>query len=64
MTKNLFLLFSLYFFVVQAVIVGILTGNPLFYKLGAINAGAILIISLLYALFTMQDPKPKTQDSR
>jgi hypothetical protein len=55
MTKNLFLLFSLYFFVVQAIIVGILTGNSLFYTLGAINAGAILLISLLYFLFTPQE---------
>jgi hypothetical protein len=52
MTKNLFLLFSLYFFVVQALIIGFLTGNHLFYTLGAINAGAIVIISLLYILFT------------
>ena len=52
MTKNLFFLFSLYFFVIQAVIIGYLSNNTLFYKLGAINAGAIILISILYALFT------------
>ncbi|MDR0282033.1 MAG: hypothetical protein LBI53_01555 [Candidatus Peribacteria bacterium] len=52
MTKNLFFLFSLYFFVIQAVIIGYLSNDLLFYKLGAINAGAILLISILYALFT------------
>ena len=52
MTKNLFLLFSFYFFVVQAIILGLLTGNVLFYQLGGINAGAMLIVSLLYFLFT------------
>ncbi|GHV25401.1 hypothetical protein FACS1894176_03790 [Bacteroidia bacterium] len=60
MTKNLFLLFSIYFFVAQAIIVGLLTGNVLFYQIGAINAGAILVISILYALFTTPDqPKEK-----
>ena len=52
MTKNLFLLFSFYFFVVQALIVGLLTGNILFYQLAAINTGAMLFIILLYFLFT------------
>ncbi|MDR0860667.1 MAG: hypothetical protein LBO09_06975 [Candidatus Peribacteria bacterium] len=60
MTKNLFLLFSIYFFVVQAIIVGLLTGNVLFYEIGAINAGAILLISILYAVCTTSDnPKEK-----
>ncbi|MDR2541415.1 MAG: hypothetical protein LBD11_06785 [Candidatus Peribacteria bacterium] len=60
MTKNLFLLFSIYFFVAQAIIVGLLTGNVLFYQIGAINAGAILVISILYATFTTPDqPKEK-----
>ena len=52
MTKNLFLLFCIYFFVVQAGIAGLLTGNSIFYQLGAINAGAILLISIFYAMFT------------
>ena len=65
MTKNLFFLFSLYLFVVQAVIIGYLSNDPLFYKLGAINAGAIILISILYALFTqpnIQGEKAEKKD--
>lgn len=48
MTKNLFLLFVIYFFVVQALIMGLLTGESLYYKLAGINAIAIFLISFIY----------------
>jgi hypothetical protein len=52
MTKNLFLLFVVYFFVLQAGILGLLTGDTLYYKLGGINALAIILISIIYSLCT------------
>ncbi|MDR0651035.1 MAG: hypothetical protein LBG59_06690 [Candidatus Peribacteria bacterium] len=54
MTKNLFLLFVLYFFVVQALFLGMLTGDSLYYKLGGINALAIFLIVVLYHVFTAE----------
>jgi len=48
MKKNLFLLFSIYFFVVQPLIVWILRGQTNFFRLGAINLIAILLIWSLY----------------
>ncbi len=50
MKKNLFLLFSIYFFVVQPVIVGFLRGQTNFFRLWAINLVAILLITALYAI--------------
>lgn len=61
MTKNLFLLFSIYFFVLQAIIIGLLTGNPLFYQIGSINAGAIILISILYVICTPSDPSKEKE---
>jgi len=55
----------IYFFVIQAIFIGLLTGNIFFYQLGAINAGAILVICIAYALFTgekkemKKEPKPE-----
>ncbi|MDR2415098.1 MAG: hypothetical protein LBD75_00310 [Candidatus Peribacteria bacterium] len=54
MTKNLFLLFVLYFFVIQALFLGILTGDSLYYTLGGINAVAIFLIVFLYQVFTAE----------
>jgi hypothetical protein len=65
MTKNLFLLFVLYFFVVQALFLGLLTGDSLYYKLGGINAVAILLIVFLYSILTTENgdtPKTKKAD--
>jgi hypothetical protein len=61
MTKNLFLLFVLYFFVVQAAIIGFLTGDIVYYQLAGINAIAIFLISLLYSLFTGNSEKKQTK---
>jgi len=49
MKKNLFLLFSIYFFVVQAVIAGWLRNIANFYILGIINLVAILLISIVHS---------------
>jgi hypothetical protein len=49
MKKNLFLLFSIYFFVVQPLIIGILRWQPNFFRLWAINLLAIILIALLYS---------------
>ncbi len=48
MKKNLFLLFSIYFFVIQPLIIGILRGQANFFRLGGINLIAIILIGLLY----------------
>jgi len=52
MTKNLFLLFSIYCFIVQAIILGFLTGDSVYYKLAGINAIAMLLIGLIYYICT------------
>lgn len=48
MKKNLFLLFSIYFFVLQPIIIGILRWQENFFRLGAINLVAIILIGILY----------------
>ncbi len=48
MKKNLFLLFSIYFFVLQPLIIGVLRGQANFFRLGAINLVAIILIGILY----------------
>ena len=48
MKKNLFLLFSIYFFVIQPLIIGILRWQANFFRLGGINLVAIILIGLLY----------------
>jgi hypothetical protein len=50
---------------VQALFLGILTGDSLYYKLGGINAVAILLIIFLYQVFTVEKnatPKVKKAD--
>ncbi len=47
MKKNLFLLFSIYFFVLQPLIIWLLRWQTNFFRLGAINLVAILLIGLL-----------------
>jgi len=49
MKKNLFLLFSIYFFVLQPLIIGILRWQANFFRLWAINLLAIILIALLYS---------------
>lgn len=58
MKKNLFLLFSIYFFVVQPVIIGFLRGQTNFFLLWAINLVAILLITALYAV---AETSPETE---
>ena len=48
MKKNLFLLFSIYFFVLQPLIIGTLRGQANFFRLWAINLIAIILIGILY----------------
>ncbi len=48
MKKNLFLLFSIYFFVLQPLIIGVLRWQANFFRLGAINLIAIILIGILY----------------
>jgi len=48
MKKNLFLLFSIYFFVLQPLVIGVLRGQANFFRLGAINLVAIILIGILY----------------
>lgn len=48
MKKNLFLLFSIYFFVLQPLVIGVLRWQANFFRLGAINLIAIILIGLLY----------------
>lgn len=49
MKKNLFLLFSTYFFVIQPLIIGVLRWDTRFFRLAAINLLAIILIALLYS---------------
>lgn len=48
MKKNLFLLFSIYFFVLQPLVIWVLRGQANFFRLGAINLVAIILIGILY----------------
>ena len=48
MKKNLFLLFSIYFFVVQPLIIGVLRWQMNFFRLSAINLLAIVLIGIFY----------------
>ncbi|MDD2537225.1 MAG: hypothetical protein PHU61_01890 [Candidatus Absconditabacteria bacterium] len=63
MTKNLFLLFSLYFFVGQSLIIGFLRKETSFYRLAVINAIAILLISIVYAFCTRETSPKKEKKS-
>lgn len=47
MKKNLFLLFSIYFFVLQALIIGVLRNQANFFRLWAINLIAIILIGVV-----------------
>lgn len=49
MKKNLFLLFSIYFFVLQPLIIGVLRWQANFFRLGGINLLAIVLIGMLYS---------------
>jgi len=60
MKKNLFLLFSIYFFVLQPLIIGVLRWQANFFWLGAINLVAIILIGMLSS--TVEGEKEKTHD--
>jgi len=62
MKKNLFLLFSIYFFVVQAFLIGVLRGQTNFFLLGAINLVAILLIGVLYNTTEKTTDKEKSSE--
>ena len=62
MKKNLFLLFSLYFFVGQPIIVGFLRQEPLMFVLAVINLIAILLITLLYGIRWHHDDQADHED--
>ncbi len=64
MKKNLFLLFSVYFFVVQAVIAGILRWETNFFWLAGINFLAIMLIALLPARWESTFDKEKTHEPK
>ncbi|MCX6825087.1 MAG: hypothetical protein NTY80_02570 [candidate division SR1 bacterium] len=51
MKKNLFLLFSIYFFVLQPLIIGILWNQANFFRLGAINLIAIISIGIAISAY-------------
>lgn len=46
MKKNLFLLFSFYFFVLQSVFIGLLRWEPKFYRLALVNCAFICLIAI------------------
>lgn len=48
MKKNLFLLFSVYFFVIQPLVIWALWGQANFFRLGGINFLAIILIGIVY----------------
>jgi len=60
MKKNLFLLFSVYFFVLQPLIIGVLRWQANFFRLWAINLIAIILIGILYN--TVEGEKEETQE--
>ncbi|MFA6256542.1 MAG: hypothetical protein WC606_05225 [Candidatus Absconditabacterales bacterium] len=57
MKKNLFLLFSIYFFVLQPLIIGALRGQANFFRLAAINLIAIVLIGLFSASSSEESKK-------
>lgn len=67
MKKNLFLLFSLYFFVIQGLIVWILRWDDKFFRLAAINLVCIVLIASSYKLFGEEEKseyKPNNEPKR
>ena len=60
MKKNLFLLFSFYFFVLQSVFVGFLRWEPKFYRLALINCVFICLIAI-FARNTSSSVDEKSQ---
>lgn len=64
MKKNLFLLFSLYFFVVQPMFVWILRQETNMLILGLINLIAIFIILLVYKAIDSQSDKPHKDEPK
>lgn len=61
MKKNLFLLFCIYFFVVQAVIIGIIRQETYMYVLAGVNLIAIVLILILYKAFGLQEDEPQKE---
>ena len=60
MKKNLFLLFSIYFFVLQPLVIGLLRWQANFFRLAAINLLAIILIGILYN--TVEGEKEETRE--
>lgn len=61
MKKNLFLLFSLYFFVVQGVLVWILRWDDKFFRLAAINLVCIVLIASGQKVFGKEEKKSESK---
>ena len=64
MSSNFIFLFCVYLFVVQAVIVGILTKNPMFYKLAIVNAAILILAAIIYGMSTTSKKSSKSRDTK
>ena len=64
MKKNLFLLFSLYFFVLQPLIIWVLRWQANFFRLWAINLVAIILIGLLYTTIEGEKKEPHEHEKK
>ncbi|MFZ2150870.1 MAG: hypothetical protein WAZ12_03890 [Candidatus Absconditicoccaceae bacterium] len=63
MKKNLFLLFAIYFFVIQSRIIAFLWNDTRFFALGIINLGVILIVILSYSYFEKSNKKGEDESA-
>ncbi len=63
MKKNLFLLFAIYFFVIQSWIIAFLRNDTRFFALWIINLWVILIVILSYSYFDKSNKKTEDESS-
>ena len=63
MKKNLFLLFAVYFFVIQSCIIAFLRNETKFFALWIINLWVIIIVVLSYSYFGKSDKKTDEEDT-
>lgn len=63
MKKNLFLLFAIYFFVIQAMIIAFLRDETKFFALWIINLWVIIIVTLGYGYFEKWDKKIEDENT-
>lgn len=62
MSRSLWFLFCIYLFVIQALLLGILTSNPLFFKLGVVNAAILLLVALISSLLGKGEEHNKSKE--